>query len=129
MHRQKKFANLCSVFKFLTWEITQMSVFWWFIVKTTQKRASMVHSHAFSLQSATQHLSLYKCTKFKVSILIQVCFRVILHRMHFFLRYLKENAPKKCEGNIFRFSNMFSFNQHPIIRLDRHVADLLQNVS
>ena len=53
LNRQQKFDNWCAMSKFITREITKMSVFWWFLVKTTQKQAPMMHSHAF-LQCATQ---------------------------------------------------------------------------
>ena len=66
----------------------------------------MVHSHTFFLQSAAQHLSVSKCTKFEVSILHQVCVKVYITENACFWPILKENAPKKCHGNISRFGNM-----------------------
>ena len=62
-------------------------------------------SHFF-LQSAAQHLSVCKCTKFEVSILDQVCVWVYITENACFWTILKENAPKKCQGNISRFGNM-----------------------
>ena len=70
---QKKFDNRCAAFKFITREITKMSVFlvilWpsFFGDFVDPETSTYGASPGLFLQCATQHLSAYRCTKCEVS--------------------------------------------------------------